>query len=59
MDIVIGVQTLDGWENVIGVGIAEVRVGLGRVRNTSGREMEGINGPGVRHSSQSARRRGS
>ena len=42
----ISVQTLDGWENVIKIGIAEVRVGLKGISHTSSGEAEGINGPG-------------
>ena len=42
----IGVQTLDGWEDIIEVGVAEVGVGLGCVGNTSSGETEGVNGPG-------------
>ena len=41
----IGIQTLDGWENVIKVGVAEVGVGLGGIGDTSGGEAEGIDGP--------------
>ena len=42
----IGVQALDGWENVIKIRIAEVRMGLGRISHTSSGETEGINSPG-------------
>ena len=42
----IGIQTLDGWEDVIKVRIAEVGVGLGGISDTSSGETEGINGPG-------------
>ena len=40
------IQALDGWENVVEVGVAEVRVGLGGVGDTGRGETEGINGPG-------------
>jgi hypothetical protein len=41
----IGIQTLDGWENIIEVGVAEVGVGLRGIGDTSGGETEGVNGP--------------
>ena len=42
----ISIQTLDRWEDVVKVGVAEVRVGLGGVCNASGGETEGVDGPG-------------
>ena len=42
----IGVQTLDGWEDIIEVGVAEVGVSLGGIGNTSSGETEGVDGPG-------------
>ena len=42
----IGIQTLDGWEDIVEVGVAEVRVGLGGIGDASGGETEGVNGPG-------------
>jgi len=42
----IGIQTLDGWEDIIEVGVAEVRVGLGGIGDASGGETEGVDGPG-------------
>ena len=42
----VGIQTLDGREDIIKVGVAEVRVSLGGIGNTSSGEAEGINGPG-------------
>jgi len=41
----IGIETLDRGEDVIEVGVAEVRVGLKGVGNTSSRELERVNGP--------------
>jgi hypothetical protein len=41
----IGVKALDGREDIIEVGIAEVRVSLKSVRDASGSELEGINSP--------------
>ena len=41
----VSIQALDGWEDIIKVGVAEVRVGLGGIGDTSGGETEGINGP--------------
>jgi len=42
----IGIQTLDGWEDIIKVRVAEVGVGLCGISDTSSGETEGINGPG-------------
>ena len=42
----IGIQTLDGWEDIIEVRVAEVGVGLGSIGDASGGEAEGVNGPG-------------
>lgn len=42
----IGVETLDRREDVVEVGVTEVRVGLGLVLNTSSRQAEGIDSPG-------------
>ena len=42
----IGIQTLDGWEDIVEVGVTEVRVGLGSIGDASGGETEGVNGPG-------------
>lgn len=36
----IGVETLDGGEDVVEVGVAEVRVGLGLVLEAGGGELE-------------------
>ena len=41
----IGIQTLDGREDIIKVGVAEVGVGLGGIGDTSGGETEGVNSP--------------
>jgi len=41
----IGIQTLDRWEDIIEVGVAEVGVGLGGIGDTSGGETEGVYGP--------------
>ena len=42
----IGIQTLDRWEDIIEVGVAEVGVGLGSIGNASSGETEGVDGPG-------------
>ena len=42
----IGIQTLDGWEDIIEVGVAEVGVGLGGIGDASSGKTEGVNGPG-------------
>ena len=41
----ISIKTLDGWEDVVEVGVAEVRVGLERVGDTSSGELERREGP--------------
>lgn len=41
----IGVETLDGGEDVVEVGVAEVRMGLELIGDASSRELEGVNGP--------------
>ena len=41
----IGIERLDGREDVVEVGVAEVRVGLERVGNTSSGELERREGP--------------
>jgi len=41
----IGIQTLDGWEDIIEVGVTEVRVGLGGIGDAGGGETERVNGP--------------
>jgi hypothetical protein len=41
----ISVKALDGWEDVIEVGIAEVGMSLKSIRDAGGTELEGINGP--------------
>jgi len=41
----ISVETLDGWEDVIEVGVAEVRVGLESIRDAGSGELERVNGP--------------
>jgi hypothetical protein len=40
------IKTLDRGEDVVEVGVAEVRVGLGRVSDTGGGELEGVDSPG-------------
>lgn len=42
----IGIQALDGWENVIKVGVTEVGVGLSGIGDAGCCETEGINSPG-------------
>ena len=42
----IGIQALDRREDIIEIGVTEVRVGLGGIGNASSGETEGINGPG-------------
>lgn len=42
----VGVQSLDGREDVGKVGVAEVRVDLSRVLNTGSSESERVDGPG-------------
>ena len=41
----IGIERLDGREDVVEVGVAEMRVGLERVGNTSSGELERREGP--------------
>lgn len=41
----IGVETLNGGEDVVEVGVAEMRVGLSRVADTCSRKLEGVDGP--------------
>jgi hypothetical protein len=41
----ISIKTLDRWEDVIEIGVAEVRVSLQCVRYTSSGKLEGINSP--------------
>lgn len=41
----VGVEVLDGREDVVKVGVAEVRVGLESVADTGGRDLEGGEGP--------------
>ena len=41
----IGIERLDGREDVVKVGVAEVRVGLERIGNTSSGELERREGP--------------
>lgn len=41
----VSIQTLDRGENVVEVRVAEVRVGLELVGNTSGGKLEGVNSP--------------
>lgn len=41
----IGIKTLDRREDIVKVGVAEVRVGLELIGNTSGGELERVNGP--------------
>lgn len=41
----IGVETLNGGEDVVEVGVAEMRVGLSRVADTRSRELEGVDCP--------------
>lgn len=42
----IGIETLDGREDVVEVGVAEVGVGLSVVTNTGGGQTEGVDSPG-------------
>ena len=42
----VGVQRRDGMEEILELGVAEVRVDLGRVRDTSGGEAESLDGVG-------------
>ena len=42
----ISIQSLDGGEDVVEVGVAEVGVGLESVGDTSGGELEGGKSPG-------------
>lgn len=39
------VKTLDGCEDIVKVGVAEVRMGLEVVGNTGGSQSEGVNRP--------------
>ena len=41
----VGIQTLDGREDIIKVGVAEVGVGLGGIGDTGGGETERVNSP--------------
>jgi hypothetical protein len=41
----ISVEALDGREDVIEVGVAEVRVSLESIRDASSGEFEGVDGP--------------
>lgn len=41
----IGIEGSDGVEEVLELGVAEVRVDLGRVLNTGGGELEAVDGP--------------
>lgn len=41
----ISIKTLNGGEDVVEVGIAEVRVSLELIGDTGGGELEGVNGP--------------
>lgn len=41
----ISIQALDGWENIVKVGVTEMRMGLELVGNTGGSQFEGINSP--------------
>ena len=41
----ISIQRLDGGEDIVEVGVTEVRVGLKSIGDTSGSELEGGNGP--------------
>ena len=42
----VGIKTLNGGEDVVEVGVTEVRVGLGRVGDTGSGELEGVHSPG-------------
>jgi hypothetical protein len=42
----IGIQVLDGLEDIVEVRVAEVGVDLDRVLDTRGRELERVDGPG-------------
>ena len=42
----VSVKALDGGEDVVKVGVAEVRVGLGDVFDTGGGKTEGVDSPG-------------
>ena len=41
----ISIETLDRWEDVVEVGVAEVRVSLRGITDTSGGQLEGVNCP--------------
>ena len=41
----VSIETLDGWEDVIEVGVAEMRVSLRRILNTSCCELERVDSP--------------
>lgn len=41
----ISIETLDGWEDIIKIGVAEVGVSLELISNTSGGELERVNSP--------------
>jgi len=41
----VSIQGLDGWEDVVKVRVAEMRVGLGLVAYTGSGELEGASGP--------------
>jgi hypothetical protein len=41
----VGVETLDGREDVVEVGVAEVGVSLRRVSDTGGGKLEGVDSP--------------
>ena len=42
----VGIESLDGGEDVSKVGVTEVRVDLGLVSDTGGRQSERVDGPG-------------
>lgn len=41
----ISIQALDGWENIVEVGVTEVGMSLELIGNTSGSQFEGVDSP--------------
>lgn len=42
----VGIKTLDGGEDIVEIGVAEVRMRLGRISDTGSGELEGVDSPG-------------